>query len=79
MPQNPLRPMELGALGRRSVAIRGERGNYNHNGGLLMLLVSVAIRGERGNYNVFALFKKHECSVAIRGERGNYNAATRAG
>jgi len=36
---------------RVSVAIRGERGNYNAVVIVYVLGGSVAIRGERGNYN----------------------------
>ena len=56
-----------------SVAIRGERGNYNSLAELVINDQSVAIRGERGNYNVMTAYQQMMRSVAIRGERGNYN------
>ena len=55
------------------VALRNEKGSYNHQGLVHRDLKIVALRNEKGSYNIIKMAVTLTKIVALRNEKGSYN------
>ena len=58
---------------RLIVALRNEKGSYNHKNQLFRHACIVALRNEKGSYNFVRFMSLIVLIVALRNEKGSYN------
>ena len=57
---------------RKIIALRNEKGSYNHIVLILALVVIIALRNEKGSYNIEQRFVCADSIIALRNEKGSY-------
>ena len=60
-------------FGGHIVALRNEKGSYNHEQSRENHAVIVALRNEKGSYNPSSVMPSRAAIVALRNEKGSYN------